>query len=145
MFTKVMPPEARLQKWRNFRESYDVSAGPDALLEEFDSIKILPRYLDFWTPSTWPNVFDIVAEGHFCQSGVTLVMAATLHNLGFINSKEIQLDSISNFETGREGLVLVYNNECYNFLPGKIVDLQHARNNSSLFETHIITIDKLYA
>jgi hypothetical protein len=89
-------------------------------------------------------VFEIVQQGLFCQSGITLVLAATLDYLGFINSPEFELPVISNYITGAEGLVLHYDNKYFNFLPGEIVSRQYVNENSNLYDSHVIAIDKLY-
>lgn len=145
MFDKTMNGESRLAAWRNFRTNYDISQGPEGILEAFADVKVTPRYIDYWTPKDWPNVFEIVKEGYICQSGLTLIITATLHHFNFINTPEIRLEAISNFETGTDGLILIQENLCYNFTPGQIIPLAHAHENCTRFVSHIITADKLFA
>lgn len=140
-----MSSEDRLTAWRQFRTNYDISNGPEGILEAFADINPIPRYIDYYTPASWPNVFEIVSEGYLCQSGITLVMAATLHHFGFINTPKLRLEAISNYETGTDGLILIQDNLCYNFTPGQVVPLAYAHDNSMRFVAHIIAPDKLFA
>lgn len=142
MFLKTQNSSERLLVWRNFRKQYS-SDNVNELLVEFSKIKLLPRYLDYYTPSTWPNAFEIIDEGYFCQSGVTLIMAATLVNLGFISAEKLRFDAISNLITGTDGLILVHDNMCYNFVREEVVTLEYMLENSTRFQSHLITTDKL--
>lgn len=117
MFNKHQTSSERLNAWRTVRQQEYKTVEP--LLEAFAPIKPIPRYIDYYTPRDWPNVFEIVSEGYFCQSGITLILAATLHNKGFISDEELYFEVISNHINGNEGLVLIHNNLAYNFLPGQ--------------------------
>ena len=88
MFLKTHSPTERLRIWREIRQKDYLSA--EDLVKEFSDIKILSRYLDYYTPKSWPNPFEIVNEGYLCQSGVTLVLLSTLINKGFISEDTIQ-------------------------------------------------------
>jgi len=143
MFLKHQGPEERLSAWRSVRQaSHDTI---EQVLEEFAPIKIVPRYIDYFTPKSWPNVFDIVKEGYFCQSGVTLIMTATLVHKGFISSNELKFAVISNHINGNDGIVLIHQNNAYNFLPGKIITLEEVKENSTQFGSHTITVDQLFS
>jgi hypothetical protein len=142
MFNKHQGPEERLSAWRNVRQgSYDTV---EQVLEEFASIKIVPRYIDYFTPRDWPNVFDIVKEGYFCQSGITLIMTATLVHKGFISTEDLTFAVISNHINGNDGLVLIHQNSAYNFLPGKIITLEEVKENSTQFGSHTIAVNQLF-
>ena len=143
MFTPAQTPSERLQTWRNFRQNSSVNTIEE-VSRKFADIRIESRYIDYYTPQSWPNVFDIVKDGMFCQSGLTLVIASSLDYYKFIKTKEIEMPVISNFITGAEGLVLRLGNSYINFLPGQIVDEQYVKENTSVYDTHIIAIDKLY-
>jgi len=113
-------------------------------VEAFANVDTQPRYLDYYTPDNWPNLFDIIEEGMFCQSGLTLIMAGTLHHLGLTNNQDLKLVAISNHITGKDGLVLMDGGNCYNFLPGEVVSEQFAQENSIILDQHIIQPDKLF-
>lgn len=141
MFNKNNTSSQNLEAWRKLRQS-------DLTLEEIVCAFNIPieksRYIDYYTPASWPNVFEIVSEGMFCQSGISLVLASTIHNAGFMKTDKIQFDIISNNVLGTEGLVLNYQRLYYNFMPGKISSVDVVRENGIKFDTHIITVDKLF-
>jgi len=144
MFLPTHSSEDRLQAWRKFRRSFPTDGDESLVVKEFASVKILSRYIDYYTPRDWPGVFDIVSNGYFCQTGLTLVMTATLHHLGFINTNNLQFMMVSNNITGCDGAVLVHDSKCYNFLPGEIVTKEYAIQHSVQFSSTIITADKLF-
>lgn len=137
-FHKTQSVDDRLRAWRKVRTANYKNVTE--LLEQFAEIKLVDRYLDYYTPRSWPNIFDIVAEGHICQTGLTLMLTGTLIYKEFISNSNIVLPVISNSLTGKVGAVLKINNDCYNFIPGKIVDYKFVEENSVNFYTH--TIDK---
>lgn len=145
MFTNTQKPEERLRAWRNFRHNFPADGTVEDVLLAFADVKLKSRYLDYYSPETWPNVFDIVNEGMLCQTGLTLVIASTLINLGFIKEEKIKFSVVSNNITGVDGAVLIYEDKCYNFLPGEVVDLSFANSNSVQYHQAIITTDKLFA
>tara|TARA_Y100001938_G_scaffold135102_1_gene196370 strand:- start:402 stop:836 length:435 start_codon:yes stop_codon:yes gene_type:complete len=141
MFHKGQSPTDRLSAWRTVRQrEYD---SINDLLIEFKDIKILDRYLDYYTPSSWPNVFEIVNDGYFCQSGITLILFATLLHKGFISEGEYIVPVISNNITGTVGTVLKVDDLYYNFYSHKGVDKKFVEDNSVHFQTHKIHSNQL--
>jgi len=134
MFHKNLSGSERLSIWRNVRQKTHNNILE--VLEDFSKIEPLPRYLDYYTPSSWPNPFEIVNEGYLCQSGVTLVLLSTLINKGFISKDTIQLPVISNNITGTSGLVIYDRDFVYNFTPGEIVSWEYVKENSTVFQIH---------
>ena len=134
MFHKNLSGSERLNIWRKVRQKPHNNISE--VLEEFATIDPLPRYLDYYTPSSWPNPFEIVNEGYLCQSGVTLVLLSTLINKGFISEDTIQLPVISNNITGTSGLVIYDRDFVYNFTPGKIVSWDYVKENATIFQIH---------
>lgn len=144
MFTNTQDGSERLCAWRDLRHNRD-KLSLEQVLAKFESIKLKSRYLDYYTPSSWPGVFEIVQDGYFCQSGLTLVIATTLHHLGFINTNELQLHAISNHITGADGLVLEHNGYYYNFIQGTAVTVEYAKEHSTRYDSYIIAVDNLFA
>ena len=140
MFHKNLSGSERLNIWRNVRQKTHIDIKD--VLEDFATIEPLSRYLDYYTPSSWPNAFEIVNEGYLCQSGVTLVLLSTLINKGFISEDTIQLPVISNNISGDDGLILVDKELVYNFLPGKIVSWDYVKDNSTIYQAHKIDKEK---
>lgn len=134
MFVNLQTPEQRLSKWRDIRNKNH--ANIKEVLEEFSSIKLSSRYLDYYTPKSWPNPFEIVNEGYLCQSGVTLVLASTLVYKGFLFEDQIIYPVISNNITGTSGLVILHDNLVYNFTPNKVETWDYVKENSTVFQIH---------
>ena len=134
MFHKNLSGSERLNIWRKVRQKPHNNISE--VLEEFATIEMLPRYLDYYTPKSWPNPFEIVNEGYLCQSGVTLVLLSTLINKGFISEDTIQLPVISNNITGTSGLVIYDRDLVYNFTPGEIVSWEYVQENATIFQIH---------
>ncbi len=143
MFTKTQSPTARLAAWRSFRQNFPKDGTAETVIEAFEDVKLTTRYVDYYTPENWLDVFEIVKNAYFCQSGLTLVIAATLVHLGIIKSSDLHFEVVSNHITGADGLILEHEGLCYNFLPGKVVDKEFVASNSTKFAEHIIAADKL--
>jgi hypothetical protein len=143
MFNKNQTSSDRLNTWRTIRQQEYLTVEP--LLEAFANIKPIPRYIDYYTPSDWPNVFEIVSEGYLCQSGITLILAATLINKGFITADELYFEVISNHINGNDGLVLIHEQVAYNFIPGETASLQYVIDNSTRFNSHKIKTSSLFS
>ena len=135
MFQNHHSPEDRLKIWRDLRHR-EFSSAED-IVKEFSTIKPSQRYLDYYTPKSWPNVFEIVSEGYLCTSGITLVLTATLINKNFITAEDLTFLVISNTLDGTDGLVLLHNKLVYNF-NGAVVTEQFALDNSVVFSKHIV-------
>lgn len=141
MFNKNNTSSQNLEAWRKLRQS---NLTLDEIVCAFDVQIEKVRYIDYYTPGSWPTVFEIVSEGMFCQSGISLVLASTLHNAGFIKIDKIQFDVISNNVLGTEGLVLNFEERYYNFMPGEISTAETVTETGIRFDSHIITVDKLF-
>tara|TARA_R110001592_G_scaffold138966_1_gene358587 strand:+ start:8800 stop:9231 length:432 start_codon:yes stop_codon:yes gene_type:complete len=141
MFLKTHNASDRLRIWREIRQKNYLSA--DALVNEFRDIKILSRYLDYYTPKSWPSPFEIISEGYLCQSGVTLLLTTTLINKGFITSEELYFPVISNNINGDSGIVLLEGDNVYNFTSGKIESWEFVKDNATIFQIHKLDKNKL--
>jgi len=145
MFTNTQDGDARLRAWRSFRNDFPQDGTMLDVAQGFKDVKPKQRYIDYYTPKTWPNVFEIVSEGYLCQTGLSIVIASTLHNFGFINTDSVKFEMISNHVTGTEGAIFEVDGSFFNFIPGELVGEKYVRDNSVTFHSSIITLDKLYA
>ena len=141
MFLKTQTSEDRLRIWREVRQKN--FSTEQEILNEFSEIKILSWYLDYYTPSSWPTPFEIVSEGYLCCSGVTILITVILINKGFITSDQLLFPVISNNTTGDSGIVLLNNDNVYNFTPGKIESWEYVKDNSTIFQIHKLDKNKL--
>ena len=118
MFTNTQDGDARLRAWRSFRNDFPQDGTMLDVAQGFKDVKPKQRYIDYYTPKTWPNVFEIVSEGYLCQTGLSIVIASTLHNFGFINTDSVKFEMISNHVTGNDGAVFIHADKVYNLTPG---------------------------
>lgn len=142
MFTKAQTDIDRLAAWRKFRQQFPKTGTAHDVVKAFSNVKLETRYLDYYTPNNWLNVFEIVKHGNFCQSGLTLIITSTLLHLKLVNPSSLCFDVVSNHITGATGLIFTNENLVYNFLPGEIVTEQYAKDNATYFMQHIIALDK---
>lgn len=133
----------RLQSWRDIRKKHYASA--EDLILEFPYACHTERFIDFYTPDSWPSAFEIVSDGHFCQSGITLIMALSLHHAGFISGEELTFPVINNNTNGNTGLVLEHDGLVYNFKQGLPVSVDEAAENSTLYTSHTVKIKQLFS
>lgn len=143
MFRKTHTCSERLAVWRKFRQEFPKNGTVEDVVKAFSEVRLERRNIDYYTPESWPLPFEIVNDGLFCQSGLTLVIASTLANLKLTKSDKFQFDVVSNHITGTDGLVFVFEGFVYNFLQDSIVTVEFCENNSTKFSSHIITADKL--
>jgi len=142
MFSNHLTSKERLQIWRELRQKQHQTI--DDVLLDFSEIKILSRYLDYYTPKSWPTPFEIVSEGYFCQSGITLILTATLIYKKFLSEQQISLPVISNNITGNTGLVLLSNNKVYNFTHGEICSWDYVKENATIFQINEINSQDIF-
>jgi len=74
-------PEERISRWKSFRE--EISALEDADLlnktaQFFASVPVETRYIDYYTPSSWPTPWEILYDKLFCRNSVSLLIYDTL-------------------------------------------------------------------
>lgn len=74
-------PENRIAKWKNFRDEIFDLEGEELLnktAEFFADVPIGSRYIDYYTPATWPTPWEILYDKLFCQNTVSLLIYDTL-------------------------------------------------------------------
>ena len=127
MFEKHTDVESRLVQFRQIRK--DAKSEKD-VLEAFSTVKIHSRYLDYYTPKDWMKPFDIVENGYFCTTGISILMYNTLSNLKFIEPCRTSWKVISNHVTGNDGAVFIHSKKVYNLTPGHTNNLDDLVANS---------------
>ena len=126
MFEKHTTLENRLEQYRAVRKS---NLSLDAVLQEFDSINPQSRYIDYWTPKTWPNAFEIIEFGYFCTTGISILMYQTLGHLNYLKPEGTTWKVISNNINGRDGAVFMYNEKMFNLDPMSAVNVDVAQEH----------------
>ena len=125
MFEKTTDVSRRLNQWRELRHN---ATSEEEVLEAFAQVKILPRYLDYWSPNDWPNPFEIIEHGYFCATGIAILLYQTLGNLKYLNPSETTWKVISNHVTGNDGAVFITNGRMYNLNPERSVSLAESED-----------------
>jgi|TARA_B110000444_G_scaffold232888_1_gene241898 hypothetical protein len=126
MFEKHTTLENRLEQYRAVRKS---NLSLDAVLQEFASINPQSRYIDYWTPKTWPNAFEIIEFGYFCTTGISILMYQTLGHLNYLKPEGTTWKVISNNINGRDGAVFMYNEKMFNLDPMSAVNIDVAKQH----------------
>lgn len=66
MFDKTY--EDRLRAWHDFRNQIEVSNDPIQLvIDQYNQSPTVSLYTDPWTPSTWPNPWELIQENQYCE------------------------------------------------------------------------------
>ena len=126
MFEKHTTLENRLEQYRAVRKS---NLSLDAVLQEFASINPQSRYIDYWTPKTWPNAFEIIEFGYFCTTGISILMYQTLGHLNYLKPEGTTWKVISNNINGRDGAVFMYNEKMFNLDPMSAINIDVAKQH----------------
>ena len=92
-------PRKRLDSWREFRKLH-ASSSPETIVESFDLVKYDSNNFDYYTPTSWPDCWDILTDKLFCYSGVNLLLFDTLTSLGKICYNDANWHIINNHFTG---------------------------------------------
>ena len=144
MFLSSTVTQNNIKIWRNIRNTISPDFSLEDIVALFDTPPSKTRYIDYYCPENWPNVFDIVADGMNCQSSISIIIAATLVDAGFIKTSKIQFDVVSSHNVASEGLLLKLPEGYCNFTPGKIHSAEYVKQNASIYDSHIIAVDKLF-
>lgn len=126
MFEKHTTVETRLEQFRAVRK---LNLSMDAVIQEFATIKPENRYIDYWTPKTWPNAFEIIEQGHFCTTGISILMYQTLGHLKYLKPEGTTWKVISNNMNGKDGAVFMYDNKMFNLDPMSAMNVAEAEDH----------------
>ena len=138
MFEKHTTVETRLEQFRELRKS---NLSMKAVVERFGEIKPCNRYLDYWTPESWPKPFDLIEQGHFDTTAISILMYQTLGHLNYLKPELVSWKVISNNMNGKDGAVFTYNEMMYNLDPTAPIEsneaMQHYTTLAELRNLHI--------
>ena len=126
MFEKHTTVATRLEQYRELRTS---KLSKSKILEHFGEIKPRSRYIDYWTPKSWPKPFEILEHGYFCSTGISILLYQLLGHLDYLNPHETEWKVISNNINGRDGAVFMYNEKMFNLDPMSAVNVDVAQEH----------------
>lgn len=139
MFSKNSSLERHLCEWRQLRHT---ASCPEDVLTAFGNLSTKNRYIDYYTPESWPNPFEIIQHGMYDVTGISLLMYHTLVSLDFLDYTSVTWKVISNHITGHEGLIFQDEQGWhYNFLAGERASPVFVQQNSTEFFVHNIIVD----
>lgn len=99
--------DARLTDWKNFREQIENESIEEKLKQTalfFSNTPYCNRSIDYYTPSTWPDPWELINSKIHCLSSISLMMYYTLK---FVNV-EVNLLLI---DDGRDEYVVPYHSD----------------------------------
>jgi hypothetical protein len=137
MFEKHTTVATRLEQYRELRTS---KLSKSKILEHFGEIKPRSRYIDYWTPKSWPKPFEILEHGYFCTTGISILLYQLLGHLDYLNPYETEWKVISNSMNGFDGAVFVHNENMYNLDTSKPVPIDIAKD----YYVELTTFKNLY-
>lgn len=114
MWNNAITYKTRLAYWKELRNTIKTD---ESCISEVAKIPyvLYHREVDYYTPANWPTPWDILELKVLCRSCVGILVYHTI-KIALPDSKpEIML--VNNSE--EQWLVVKYNNQIYNFLPGQ--------------------------
>ena len=121
-------PEERIEKWRNFRESLDGLPEKELLnnvAEFFAAVPIGARCIDYYTPESWPNPWELLYHKLFCANTISLLI---YHTLGVILGKDRVEIILVETENDRFLLPIVDEKYIFNYELGKVNNINDHKN-----------------
>ena len=76
-----LQPSDRITKWKNFRndiKNLNEETQIEAVANFFATVPVGSRSIDYYTPSNWLSPWEILYEGCYCKSSISLLMYHTL-------------------------------------------------------------------
>lgn len=139
-----LPTEARLVLWRNFRktlECKDLEAAAQASAEWWAKIPMQeasPNVSTFWATDTWPDPWNLMADGPLDHTQTSVAIAYTLWMTAPLESRErIQLGVLNSQERRQILLVVVIDNKwLINYNSGKVIDMSQLGGDAEMLSTH---------
>jgi len=123
--------EERLVLWREFRESLEHSDDPiQAAIDYYSKVPVVSIAADPYTPSTWPDPWELLEENNYCAFVKILAICYTLQltdclsqSTYVIHTAYDQLKSTTYYMLYVDNKVIGYHGDSYvlqNDLPNSI-------------------------
>lgn len=117
-------PEERLSKWKNFRDGISEVEEEELLnnvAQFFADMPVGSRYIDYYTPASWPTPWEILYDKLFCANTVSLLIYYTL--LLKLNEDRIEMILIED-DKDRFLVPLVDKKYILNYVLGEISSIE---------------------
>ena len=120
--------EQKYDQWKKLREEVtqtDLEEALQTTAKFFFSVPISTRYLDFYTPDTWPSPWEILHEGLYCKNTVSLLIYHTIS----MTHKDVELEMLLvDDDTDRYIIPRINQSYILNFEPGNVNKYQDIKN-----------------
>ena len=131
-------PEERIHLWKNFR--YTLTDLPlEQQLSEIAAfcakMPIGSRTIDYYSPDDWPTPWEILYNGMWCTSSISLFIFYTLELLPEFRNKNLELLLIDD-KTDRYLVVTVDSHFLLNFNAGLVSTLHDTIGDFRIMERH---------
>lgn len=108
MFT--LDYEERLSTWRNFRLSLEKSNDPiQETIDFFSNAPLKKIATDPYTPSTWPDPWELISENNYCPFVKILAICYTLQLTDVLSQASYQIHITHDKENSTTNFLLFVN------------------------------------
>jgi hypothetical protein len=142
MFWNTIPSAERLHLWKSLRTDIQELALEAQLKKVAEFCSKIPygaRTIDYYTPESWPTPWEILYNGIFCTSSISLLMFYTLSLIPNFKDKIALI--LVNDGTDIFLLPLVNDKYILNYILGSVVEIDNFKDNLKIINT--FTPDKI--
>lgn len=123
-------PDQRLSQWSQFRKELidtDLHSKLKSVAKYWADAPFGARTLDFYTPDTWSDPWEILYHGSFCQNSISLLIYYTL----LLSSNDAYTVDIYLIDDGNDRYLVPVVDKKYvlNYELGNIVELSEIKVN----------------
>lgn len=103
--------EDRLVSWRQFRESLELADDPiQATINFYNSAPLCKIAADPYTPSTWPDPWELLEENNYCSFVKILAICYTLQLTDVLSQASYMIHIVQDRENSATYYLLYINN-----------------------------------
>jgi hypothetical protein len=128
----------RIFRWGEFRDSLKPLSANDRLIklaQFFQSVPIASRQIDYYTPDSWPDPWELLHYGQSCPSSISLLMAYTLKLIGEENFKLLLVDDGTDLYL----VPLVNDTHILNYILGEVSLIKTIEKELTVKSTYNVT------
>lgn len=128
----VLPPQERLDHWKQFRKE----------LASFSEQEQLEKVAAYWSlaplsniaydverPDTWPTPWEMVSEGDWCRNSVAIGMEFTLRLAGW-SSDRLTLAVVRDYDLSDQIMVVfIDDSKVLNYTYSEVVDYPETKHD----------------
>jgi hypothetical protein len=136
MIWNTIPNEERLRLWKKLREdSKELSTEEqlDNIAKFCSKMPFGSRTIDYYSPGEWPTPWDILYNGDFCTSSISVLMYYTLMLLPGVKKLELWLVED---DDGIYLLPIIDDQFVLNYELGKVSKHSEIQNNFKVLEKY---------